>query len=496
MSTLVENVAKVTAAHAALKEAIASKGVAVPDGTKLSAMPALVEQIQTGGSAPSPVGWGRPSDWPRIDLVNIEKTDPDVCYFIVQKPYDTLNHGFCLFAKTTDGKPWRMDRISVADDGLSVQAMAGTEQTANSGVYVTLQFPDEDPAGTVYAVRASSPTGANFSQLSLSKPSSAHVTGTLYFISGVVLEAIIHQTSAKYMTFGSGSWYYSGPRHIVYTGCPKGPASYLFRALQYNLHLVEFRKGSLMEVVDSHQPGFQCNETILEMDDDVQIQMTPGGAYSSSFVRPDSSGTIDILEKFIDKSTGLPVDWTLFKGYGCFMNCGSLTSLTLPTGFGSSATKLNNFFSNCRSLASLTLPAGFGSSATDIRDCFSSCSTLTSISLPAGFGQNATNTSNCFYGCVSLVSLVLPAGFGQNATNTANCFYGCLSLTDVTGSPNFKTSFTLSDCANLTHDSLMVFINGLQTVTTTQKLTLGSNLLGKLTDDEKKVATDKGWTLA
>ena len=496
MSTLVENVAKVTAAHAALKEAIASKGVAVPDGTKLSAMPALVEQIQTGGSAPSPVGWGRPSDWPRIDLVNIEKTDPDVCYFIVQKPYDTLNHGFCLFAKTTDGKPWRMDRISVADDGLSVQAMAGTEQTANSGVYVTLQFPDEDPAGTVYAVRASSPTGANFSQLSLSKPSSAHVTGTLYFISGVVLEAIIHQTSAKYMTFGSGSWYYSGPRHIVYTGCPKGPASYLFRALQYNLHLVEFRKGSLMEVVDSHQPGFQCNETILEMDDDVQIQMTPGGAYSSSFVRPDSSGTIDILEKFIDKSTRLPVDWTLFKGYGCFMNCGSLTSLTLPTGFGSSATKLNNFFSNCRSLASLTLPAGFGSSATDIRDCFSFCSTLTSISLPAGFGQNATNTSNCFYGCVSLVSLVLPAGFGQNATNTANCFYACLSLTDVTGSPNFKTSFTLSDCANLTHDSLMVFINGLQTVTTTQKLTLGSNLLGKLTDDEKKVATDKGWTLA
>ena len=496
MSTLVENVAKVTAAHAALKEAIASKGVAVPDGTKLSAMPALVEQIQTGGAAPSPVGWGRPSDWPRIDLVNIEKTDPDVCYFIIQKPYDTLNHGFCLFAKTTDGNPWRMDRISVADDGSSVQAMAGTDQTANSGVYITLQFPDEDPAGTVYAVRTSSPTGANFSRLALSKPSSAHVTGELYFISGVVLEAIIHQTSAKYMTFGNGSWEYSGPRHIVYTGCTKGPYSYLSRGLLDNLHLVEFRKGSLMEVLNSTVSGFYCSETILEIDDDVKIQMTPGDAYSSSFVKPDSSGTIDILERFIDKSTGLPVDWTLFKGYGCFMDCGTLTSLTLPTGFGSSATKLTSFFSNCRSLASLTLPAGFGSSATNIQGCFSHCMTLTSISLPAGFGQNATTISNCFNACVSLVSLVLPAGFGQNATNTSNCFYGCFALTDVTGSPNFKTSFTLSDCANLTHDSLMVFINGLQTVTTTQKLTLGSNLLDKLTDDEKKVATDKGWTLA
>ena len=492
MSTLVENVAKVTAAHAALKTAISAKGVTVPDGTKLSAMPALVGEIPS----PSPVGWGRPLDWPRIDLIEIGKTDPDVCYFIVQKPYDTLNHGFCLFANTTDGKPWRMDRISVADDGLSVQAMAGTEQTANSGVYITLQFPDEDPAGTVYAVRASSPTGANFSRLTLSKPSSAHVKEPLYFISGVVLEAIIHQTSARYMTFGSGAWSYLGPRHIVYTGCPKGPNASLVRGLQDNLHLVEFRKGSLMEVVDTNNPGFMCSETILEMDDDVQIQMTPGNTYSNPFVKPDSSGTIDILEKFIDKSTGLPVDWTLFNGYGCFMNCTPLTSLTLPAGFGSSVTRLNRFFSGCSALASLTLPAGFGSSATDIKECFFNCRTLTSISLPAGFGQNATNTASCFYGCTALVSLVLPAGFGQNATNTANCFYGCFSLTDVTGSPNFKTSFTLSDCTNLTHDSLMVFINGLQTVTTTQKLMLGSTNLAKLTDEEKKVATDKGWTLA
>ena len=34
-------------AHAALKTAIAAKGVDVPDGTKLTDMPALVEQIST-----------------------------------------------------------------------------------------------------------------------------------------------------------------------------------------------------------------------------------------------------------------------------------------------------------------------------------------------------------------------------------------------------------------------------------------------------------------
>ena len=496
MSTLVENVAKVTAAHAALKTAISSKGVAVPDSTKLSDMPALVEQIQTGGAAPSPVGWGRPSDWPRIDLVNIEKTDPDVCYFIVQKPSDTINHGFCLAAHTSDGKPWRMDRISVTADGSYVEAIAGTEQTANSNANIDFQFPEEDQAGTVYAVRVSSPTGANFSFLGLSNPSTAHVTGGTYFISGVVLEAIVHQTSAKYMTFGSGSWACLGPSHIVYTGCPKGPNGYLARGLAYNLKLVEFRKGSLMEVVDFNQPAFACNETILEMDDDVQIQMTTGNTYLSPFVKPDSSGKIDILEKFVDKATGLPVDWSAVKMSSCFSGCHPLVSVSLPAGFGSASTSLVSFFLGCVSLTSLSLPAGFGQNATDISGCFSSCVTLTSLSLPAGFGQNATSIVRCFYECTSLVSLGLPTGFGQNATNTAVCFEACSSLVNITGNPNFKVSLDISSCKILTHDSLMVLINGLQTVTTAQTLKLGTTNLAKLTDDEKKVATGKGWTLA
>ena len=496
MSTLVENVAKVTAAHAALKTAIAAKGVAVPDGTKLSAMPALVEQIQTGGAAPSPVGWGRPSDWPRIDLVNIEKTDPDVCYFIVQKPSDTVNHGFCLVANTSDGKPWRMDRISVAADGSSVQAVAGTEQTANSNNNITLQFPDADPAGTVYAVRVSSPTGANFSNLGLFKPSTTHVYSNIYFISGVVLEAIVHQTSAKYLTLGSGSNEYMGPRHIVYTGCPKGPYSFLFRGLSSSLYLVEFRKGSLMEVVNFNQPAFACPETILEMDDDVQVLMTTGNTYQTPFIKPDSKGRIDKLEKFIDEATGLPVDWSKVNVSSCFNNCVRLTSVSLPAGFGSAAGSLTNCFSLCHALDSVSLPDGFGQNATSVDFCFRECLTLTSLSLPAGFGQNATSVSWCFAQCRSLVSLALPTGFAQNATNTGNCFASCASLTDVIGNPNFKTSFSLSECKNLTHDSLMVFINGLQTVTTTQMLTLGSTNLAKLTDDEKKVATDKGWTLS
>lgn len=134
--------------------------------------------------------------------------------------------------------------------------------------------------------------------------------------------------------------------------------------------------------------------------------------------------------------------------------------------------------------------------ATSLYSCFNSCLSVQSLILPDGFGQAASNISLCFLKCSSLSSLHLPNGFGQAATSTALCFGACSALTDITGNPNFKTSMSFTAATNLTHDSLMVIINGLQTVTTTQKLTLGATNLAKLTDAEKKIATDKGWTLA
>ena len=121
-----------------------------------------------------------------------------------------------------------------------------------------------------------------------------------------------------------------------------------------------------MEVLDSTQPAFSCIETILEMDDDVKIQMTTGNTYSGTFVKPDSSGKIDILEKFVDKATGLPVDWSTVKMSSCFNNCYPLVSVSLPAGFGSASTSLASFFSSCASLTSLSLPAGFGQNATNL----------------------------------------------------------------------------------------------------------------------------------
>lgn len=95
-----------------------------------------------------------------------------------------------------------------------------------------------------------------------------------------------------------------------------------------------------------------------------------------------------------------------------------------------------------------------------------------------------------------MVSLALPDGFGQAGTSFYRCFNACSELTDITGTPSFKSSFDISASPKLTHDSLMVLIDGLQTVTEAQTLTLGTTNLAKLTEAEKQTATDKGWTLA
>ena len=121
----------------------------------------------------------------------------------------------------------------------------------------------------------------------------------------------------------------------------------------------------------------------------------------------------------------LVVDFSSATNLNClFYSNTSLTSLTLPAGFGQKATTLEYCFYEFP-LTSLALPDRFGQNVTNLNGCFYYCTALTSLALPAGFGSAATNIGSCFYKCSALISLTLPAGFGQNATNIVNCFFGC-----------------------------------------------------------------------
>lgn len=87
--------------------------------------------------------------------------------------------------------------------------------------------------------------------------------------------------------------------------------------------------------------------------------------------------------------------------------------------------------------------------------------------------------------------------FSKDITyNVASMFLGCESLTDITAYGEFATSgLNLSACP-LTHDSIMSFINILEPTSTTKTITFGTTNLAKLSNEEKAIATQKGWTLA
>ena len=74
---------------------------------------------------------------------------------------------------------------------------------------------------------------------------------------------------------------------------------------------------------------------------------------------------------------------------------------------------------------------------------------------------------------------------------------GCDDLTTLGGFAGLKVDLALFRSPLLTHDSLLNVINEAADVTANPKtLTLGTNNLVKLTDEEKAIATSKGWTLA
>ena len=85
----------------------------------------------------------------------------------------------------------------------------------------------------------------------------------------------------------------------------------------------------------------------------------------------------------------------------------------------------------------------------------------------------------------------------SNVTDMFRMLFACYSLTDLGGFVGLKCDIGLASCSKLTHDSIMNVINKAADVTAAPAtLTLGSTNLAKLSDEEKAIATNKGWTLA
>ena len=130
---------------------------------------------------------------------------------------------------------------------------------------------------------------------------------------------------------------------------------------------------------------------------------------------------------------------------------------------------------------------------TDMTQMFYECRNLTSI--PLLDTSKVTNMIYMFYRCNNLTTI--PALDTSKVTDMSIMFSGCSNLTKIS-MLNIGTNLNISYCTKMEREALLEVLGNLKDLTslTSKKLTLGSTLLAKLTDDDKAIATNKNWTLA
>ena len=171
-----------------------------------------------------------------------------------------------------------------------------------------------------------------------------------------------------------------------------------------------------------------------------------------------------------------------------FYHCSKLT--TIPQLDTSKVTNVRCMFYECSELT--TIPQLDTSNVTNMSIMFAYCYELTAI--PQLDTSNVTNMSSMFTGCSELTAI--PQLDTSNVTNMYDMFSYCSKL-EAIHMTNINANLSISASTLFTREALVEIIGNLKAQTSGSKtLTMGSTNLAKLTDEDKAVATGKGWTLA
>lgn len=156
-----------------------------------------------------------------------------------------------------------------------------------------------------------------------------------------------------------------------------------------------------------------------------------------------------------------------------------------------------------------TLPNIDTSNVTNMNGTFSRCYNL--LSLPNINTSNVTNMNSMCYSddkleiiplldCIKVVALSYCFN-GNSKLKTLGGFQNLGQAYSTTVSANYNSyELSLSGSTKLTHDSLMNVINNLYDIANkgcnTQRLTIGSTNMAKLTAEELAIGTSKGWSIS
>lgn len=225
----------------------------------------------------------------------------------------------------------------------------------------------------------------------------------------------------------------------------------------------------------------------------------------------------EVYEKGYSDNSGINPDWTNFR-YFCYNNnrldkvvrlkyndtskCtdfgymyfGSGAMTKAPDIDTSKGTIFDYMYKDCGSI--VTIPAHDFSKATRLYCTFEGCKFLTTV--PEINSINCTNFGYMFSGCTKLqkISKINMS----KAVTVGSMFSNTTSLTEIyfDGTINCNYINITSASSGLTHDSLMSLLNALadrSNESTQYTITIASKNINKLTEEEKSIATDKGWIL-
>jgi surface protein len=217
--------------------------------------------------------------------------------------------------------------------------------------------------------------------------------------------------------------------------------------------------------------------------------ITDGGTRGAHLFRDSSAIELDLSDLDTSEMTNMSY---MFNG------CKNLVSLDLSNFNTGNVTNMTAMFDKCENLQNLDISGFDFSKVSTIGYMFRDCAKIQSLTLGGtSFGKPAS-LSQVFSGCKKLTFLDISVMDISNITSTTGLnlmFASCDALVDFYPPQNINTNMSVSSSTALSHDSLLRILNNLMETTTTKTLTLGTTNLAKLSDEEKAIVTNKGWTL-
>ena len=247
----------------------------------------------------------------------------------------------------------------------------------------------------------------------------------------------------------------------------------------------------------------------VEVDVDIYIPklgtktITKNGTYNASDDGIDGYSEVEVATSGVDINDYFITDQVMKNRKSLQYYIKKVPNLNLQ-GIGN----ISSFFSGYSSLVEIgDISAG---ELTGAASLYFGCGSLKKVG-------TLSNTTNCtslygmFYGCNSIETV--PSYNCQSCKDIGNMFLGCKKLKNVGGlielgkayettqATNYSDyKLNLSNSTQLTHESLMNIINNLYDIASAgvqpQSVIFGSVNLAKLTDDEKAIVTNKGWSIS